>query len=157
MNFRIISLPPFKAVTSGVDKIGDFSDDGILSSFDNFFSGVTPAPSESFMPRDFLYYDEERQGMVWIWALTESGETGGFDTVDFEGGLYVTYAYRDGDEQENGRLYKEALHYIEESDFLELDIRSNHYAMGHMITPKPVLEAQGWGQMETFIPVKIRG
>ncbi|WP_310580098.1 hypothetical protein [Lacrimispora sp.] len=27
------------------------------------------------MPRDFLYYDEENGGMVWLWALTESGET----------------------------------------------------------------------------------
>lgn len=30
MNFRIISLPSFQAVTSGVDKAGDFADDGIL-------------------------------------------------------------------------------------------------------------------------------
>lgn len=157
MNFRIISLPPFKAVTSGLDKIGDFADDGVLSRFDHFFSSVTPAPSESFMPRDFLYYDEEQQGMVWIWALTESGETGGFETVDFEGGLYMTFAYRDGDGQANDRLYKEVLDYVEQSHFLELDIRSNHYSMGHIITPKAVLEAQGWGQMEAFVPVKIRG
>lgn len=155
MNFRIISLPPFKAVTSGLDKVGDFSDDGILRSFDKFFSSVTPKPSESFMPRDFLYYDEEQQGMVWLWALTENGETGGFETMDFDGGLYITFAYPDRDGQAHDRLQKEVLDYVENSDFLELDIRPNHYSMGHIITPKAVMEAQGWGQMEVFIPVKI--
>lgn len=155
MNFRIISLPPFKAVTSGLDKVGDFSDNGVLRNFDHFFSSITPKPHESFMPRDFLYYDSERQGMVWIWALTESGETGGFDTVDFEGGLYLTFAYRDGDGEAHDKLHKEALDYIKDSPIWELDIRPNRYSMGHIITPKEVMEAQGWGQMEVFIPVRL--
>jgi hypothetical protein len=156
MNFRIISLPPFQAVTSGVDKVGDFADDGILRSFDNFFSGVIPKPEESFMPRDFLYYDEENGGMVWLWALTESGVTGGFETVEFEGGLYITFAYRDGDGETHDRLQKEVYDYIKASDFLKLDIRPNRYSMGHIITPKAVMDAQGWGQMEVFIPVKLK-
>ncbi len=156
MNFRIISLPSFQAVTSGVDKVGDFADGGILRSFDNFFSGVIPKPEESFMPRDFLYYDEENGGMVWLWALTESGETGGFETVEFEGGLYITYAYRDGDGENHDRLHKEVYDYLKASDILTLDIRPNHYSMGHIITPKAVMDAQGWGQMEVFIPVKLK-
>lgn len=155
MNFRIISLPPFRAVASGVDKVGDFADDGILRSFDNFFSSVEPAAHESFMPRDFLYYDEEKGGMVWMWALTDSGETGGFETVDFDGGLYLTFAYRDGDGEAHDRLYKEAFDFLEKSDILGLDIRPNHYSMGHIITPRSVINAQGWAQMEVFVPVKL--
>ncbi|MNN02114.1 hypothetical protein D3C81_1147600 [compost metagenome] len=70
--------------------------------------------------------------MVWIWALTESGETGGFDTLDFEGGYYLTFDYRDGDDEARDKLYQEALHYIEQSAIFALDIRKNHYSMGHM-------------------------
>lgn len=155
MQFRIISLPPFKAVTSEVDNSFDFSLTGKLGRFDAFFSKLTPNPRESFMPRDFLYYDEQNEGMVWLWALTESGETGGFDTVDFEGGYYLTYVYKDGDNEAHDRLYQEALQYIEQSNALALDIRENHYAMGHIITPKAIADAQGFMQMEVFIPVGL--
>jgi len=44
MEFRIISLPPFKAATSGVDKNFDFSADGILGKFDAYFSAIKPMP-----------------------------------------------------------------------------------------------------------------
>jgi hypothetical protein len=30
------------------------------------------------------------------------------------------------------------------------------YAMGHIITPAEVIKAQGWAQMETFIPVRLK-
>ncbi|AEY67475.1 hypothetical protein [Clostridium sp. BNL1100] len=156
MQFRIVFLPQFRAVSSGVDKVGDFAPDGKLCKFDEFFSSITPQPSESFEPRDFLYYDEEKKGMVWIWAITESGETGGFDTFDFDGGYYITFAYRDGDWEDHDKLHKEVYEYINNSDILELDIRPNHYPMGHIITPKEIMEAQGWGQMETFIPVRMK-
>lgn len=155
MQFRIISLPSFKAVTSEVDKEFNFSSTGKLGKFDAFFSKITPKPQESFMPRDFLYYDEEKKGMVWIWALTESGETGSFDTLDFEGGYYLTYVYKDGAEEENGKLYKEALQYIEQSKILTLDVHANHYSMGHIITPPDIIKAQEWAQMEVFIPIKL--
>lgn len=155
MQFRIISLPSFKAVTSEVDKEFDFSSTGKLGKFDAFFSKLTPKPQESFMPRDFLYYDEEKGGMVWIWAITESGETDDFETVDFEGGYYLTFAYKDGDDAARDALYGEAMQYIEQSEIFSLDIRTNHYSMGHIITPPDIIRAQGWAQMEAFIPIKL--
>ena len=155
MEFRIISLPPFKAATSGVDTEFNFSPEGKLGKFDAFFSSVQPSPKERFMPRDFLYYDPEKQGMVWLWALTEDMNDGGFEVVDFEGGYYLTYAYKDGDSEADKQLSGAAMEYIKQSGVLELDIRPGHYTMGHVITPKEIGEAQGWNQMETFIPVKL--
>jgi len=108
------------------------------------------------MPRDFLFFDEENQGMVWWWALSEDMEDGGNKVVNFEGGHYLTYAYRDGDEETNGKLYNEAVEYIKNSGIFELDVRPNHYAMGHIITPKEIIAAQGWAQMETFIPIRLK-
>jgi len=156
MKFRIISLPPFTAALSGVDKNCDFSENGLLGKFDKYFSAIKPSPRDDFMPRDFLFFDEEKKGMVWWWALSEDMDNGGNEVVDFDGGYYLTYAYKDGDEETNGKLYREALGYICNSEIFELDVRPNHYAMGHIITPSQVIKAQGWAQMETFIPIKLK-
>ena len=156
MEFRIISLPPFRASSSGVDKKFDFSPTGILGKFDAYFSAIKPSPRDDFMPRDFLFFDKEQQGFVWLWALSEGMDDGGYEIIDFDGGYYLTYAYKDGDEATNGRLYKEALDYINNSGIFELDERPNHYAMGHIITPAKIIKAQGWAQMETMIPIKLK-
>lgn len=156
MNFRIISVPQFKVASSGVDKNFDFSSNGILGKFDTYFSAIKPSPKDDFMPRDFLFYDKEQQGLVWWWALTEGMDNSGFEVIDFDGGYYLTYAYKDGDEEANNKLYNEALEYINNSDIYELDEHPNHYAMGHIITPAEIIKAQGWAQMETFIPIKLK-
>jgi len=154
MIFRIIELPPFKAASSGVDKTFDFSPEGILGSFAaKCFQ--TPAPRDAFMPRDFLYYDHENQGMVWLWALSPDLDSCGYETVDFEGGYYLTYAYRDGDEAEGARLHEEAMTFIADSGIFTLDERPGHYTMGHIITPQAIIGRQGWSQMETFVPIKL--
>ena len=156
MDFRIISLPAFNAASSGVDKNFDFSPTGVLGKFDKYFSAIKPSDRDSFLPRDFLYFDEEKQGMVWIWALSEDMNDGGNQVINFDGGYYLTYTYKDGDDATNEKLYHEALNYIETSDIFEMDVRSNHYTMGHIITPAEIIKAQGWAQMETFIPIKLK-
>ncbi len=156
MNFRIISLPPFRAASSGVDKDFDFSSEGILGKFDAYFSKINLLPRDDFMPRDFLFFDPIEGGMVWWWALNEDMDANSYDVVDFEGGYYLTYAYKDGDEDMDNQLHNEAMDYIRESELFELDERKNHYTMGHIITPSNIIKAQGWAQMETFIPIKLR-
>lgn len=153
--FRIISLPPFKAASSGVDKNMDFSSEGILGKFDKCFSAIRPIPRDDFMPRDFLYYDQKENGFVWWWALSDGMEDCGNEIIDFDGGYYLTYAYKDGDDNESSKLYNEAMEYIKQSELFELDERPNHYSMGHIITPSEIIKAQGWSQMETFIPIKL--
>lgn len=156
MEFRIISLPAFKAASSGVDKNFDFSPNGVLGKFDSYFSAIKLSARDSFSPRDFLFYDEEKHGMVWWWALTDDMEIGKNEVVEFDGGYYLTYTYKDGDDETNAKLYKEALEFIESSDIFQLDVRPNHYVMGHIITPAEIIETQGWAQMETFLPIKLK-
>ena len=156
MLFRIVYLPPFEAAESGVDCACDFSPEGILGKFNVYFSAIQPEPRDCFMPRDFLFYDEERGGMVWWWALAEGMDDGGHARVAFDGGYCLTYVFRDGDDVANGTLYREALKFIEESDIFELDVRPNHYAMGHIITPAEVIKVQGWSLMEVFIPIRLK-
>ncbi|MBU5671458.1 hypothetical protein [Paenibacillus brevis] len=156
MKFRVISIPPFKAASSGVDPHNDFSENGVLGKFDAYFSKLRPRPSDNFTPRDFLYFDAEQGGLVWIYALTDYMDAEEYEVLDFDGGFYVTYHYKDGDYEENERLYKEAMTWIEESDTFALDIRTNHYAMGHIITPPEIIRATGSAQMESFIPIKLK-
>lgn len=153
MEFRLISLPPFKAATSGVDKEFDFSSNGILEKFDKYFSAIKPLERDSFMPRDFLFYDEEKQGMVWWWALSEDMYNGGNEVVDFEGGYYITYFYKDGDNETNSKLYNEAIEYIKNSDVLDLNIHQNHYAMGHIITPPEIIKAKDGRKWKHLFPL----
>ena len=156
MDFRIIELPPFEAVSSGVDPDFDFGANGTLGRFDAYFSKITPLPRDRFRPRDFLFFDKEKNGFVWWWALSEGMDDGGFPHVQFDGGYYLSYNYVDHDEETNGRLYQEALRYIAESGVFALDERPNHYSMGHIITPAAIAKQQGFAVMETFIPIKIK-
>ena len=157
MEFRIISLPPFRAASSGVVQDFDFSPESALGKFNDYFSAIKPSPRDSFRPRDFLCFDGENRGLVWLYALSEGMDDGGYEVVDCEGGFYITYAYRDGDEETNQGLNQEAAAYIEASEVLDLDIRPGRLSMGHIITPPEVIAAQGWAQMEAFIPVKLKG
>lgn len=156
MDFRIVYLPPFETVSSGADKEFDFSPEGILGKFNAYFSAITPQARDSFMPRDFLFYDEEKGGMVWWWALAEGMDDRGYERVAFDGGYYLTYVFRDGDEEANAALNKQAMEYIANSGVFVADARPNHYAMGHIITPRAIIGAQGWAQMEVFVPIRLK-
>ncbi len=156
MEFRVISLPPFQAASSGLVRDFDFSPESPLGKFNDYFSAITPSPRDSFMPRDFLCHAAEENAMIWLLALSEGMDSGGYEVVDCEGGFYLTYTYWDGDEETNCRLYGEALAYIEDSGVFALDIRPGHYPMGHIITPPEVISVWGRAQMETFIPIKLK-
>ena len=156
MEFRIISIPPFRAAASEISHDFDFSENTVLGRFCAYFSAITPAPRDAFMPRDFLYFDAAQKGLRWMWALSEGMDDGGFAHVAFDGGYYLCYNYIDHDEETNGRMYNEALRYIADSGVFELDERPNHYSMGHIITPTAVAEKQGFAVMEAFLPIKIK-
>lgn len=156
MEFRIISLPPFQAASSGLVKDFDFSPASKLGKFNAYFSAITPCPRDSFMPRDFLCHVAEENGMIWLFALSEGMDTDGYEVIDFDGGYYLTYTYRDGDEASNSRLYQKAVAYVAASEVFDLDIRPGHCPMGHIITPPAIIAAQGWAQMEAFVPIKLK-
>ena len=88
--------------------------------------------------------------------LAEGMPDGGYEKAAFDGGFYLTYFYWDHDEEENRRLYQEAVEYIEGSGIFELDERPGHYSMGHIITPPEAIQALGKGMMEAFVPVKLK-
>lgn len=155
MEFRIIFLPPFMAVSSGVDGNCDFSSKGILGKFNKYISNIQQKPMYNQIPNDLLFYDPIGKGMVWWYVLTDEIIDKEYEIVDFEGGYYLVYSYIYGDEDMKKLMLAEARKYIKESKIFELDERDNHYIMGHIITPDEIVEMQGWAQVEVFIPIKI--
>lgn len=156
MEFRIVMLPPFTAATSGVTSEYDFSPQGVLGKFNDWFSTLQPLPKDNFRPRDFLCWNKEAGGVEWWYALAEGMDAGGFQTLQFEGGCYLTYAYMDQDEEENARLYEAAMQFIADSGKFELDERPGRYSMGHIITPPEITDACGFAQMEAFLPIRLK-
>lgn len=153
--FRVVEIPPFDAITSGVDRDADFSEDGILGAFGRFFSALEVPDRDRFLPRDFLLHDPDQQGLVWWWALTPGQDRGGYGTVRHPGGWYLSYSYRDGDAATHNRLYREAKDYIATHPQLELSEGEGRYGMGHIVTPQDLIAAQGWAQMVVYVPVRL--
>ena len=156
MEYRIIYLPPFQAVTSGPSADFDFSEAGILGKFGRYFSTITPEPRDSFMPRDFLFFNREAGGLEWWWALADGMPDGGYAHTSFDGGNYITYIYKDGEQAENERQYNDVMDFLSKNDLFMSDERPGHYGMGHIITPAEIIKAQGYAVMEAFVPIKLR-
>ena len=91
-----------------------------------------------------------------MYALSDGMNDGGYEILDCEGGYYLSYVFRDGDDDERVKAHAEAMAYLAQSDLFEEDSRPNHYGMGHIITPHEIFLLQGWAQMEALIPIKLK-
>jgi len=154
---RVIALPSCRMISSGADASCDFSEAGLLGRFDRFFTEFSKNQINRFSPLDFLYFDEEKGGLVWNYVL-EEGRTApeGWDVVDFQGGLYAVYDAIDNDPETNGAEHKALMEKIDKTPQLELDVRPDRPIMGHIISPPEVITAMGAGVMETFVPVRLK-
>lgn len=152
---RIIELPKCKVVSSGCDIVGDFAAGGILDRFDKWWSEADKKRRDKFYPRDFLCYDPAKGGLVWYYAVEDSTiDTGGFEMVDFEGGLYAVATSMDGDEDDSSSVFEEIKDWVSNSQYFEVD--DSRCCMGHIITPQTAIKVMGYAQMENYIPIKIK-
>lgn len=156
MDYVLIQLPAFDAIVSGVDAHFDFTPNGVLGRFDAYFSAQKPSPNDSFLPRDFLYFDADQGGLVWMYAVHDGMASHAFDTVHIPGGWYLTYEWIDGDDDEGGRMYQGARKYMETLGKFELDETSGRHAMGHIVTPHDAIPLQGFAVMRTYLPVRSK-
>ncbi|MNO15715.1 Bacterial transcription activator, effector binding domain [compost metagenome] len=152
---RIIELPKCKMVSSGCDTVSDFAPGGILDRFDKWFSEVDAQRKDKFYPRDFLWFNEQEGGFVWYYAVEDlSVDTDGFEIVDFEGGLYAVATSIDGDEENSSRVYHGIRDWVINSEHFEID--EERSSLGHIITPPTAIKVMGYGQMENYIPIKVK-
>ncbi|HEX2947469.1 MAG TPA: MerR family transcriptional regulator [Clostridia bacterium] len=155
---RIVELPACKMATSGVSKDpSPFDEEGLLMRFDKWWSELDKQRKDKFFPRDFMWYDEEKGGLVWNYALSEGlPYTGEYDVLDFEGGLYAAAVSKDGDDEDGQRVHVGIMDWVNESGYFETDIHPGRYTMFHVITSPVAGKAMGYGQLEIYVPIKIR-
>jgi len=152
---RIVRLPRCKMATSGIPdpsftKVWDFS--GWWSTYDKKRRGV------NYAALDFLFAEDG--GLVW-WMMVEQDATsedcGGYEIIDFEGGLFAVHTSIDEDMESQSLVYERIKQWIQKTSF---DLDESHPTrsyMGHMINPTDeIKQALGYHQYEIFVPVKLR-
>jgi len=157
VDVRIIELPACTMASSGTcTDLDCFAPGGLLTTFNAWWSAVDAGRPDRFFPRDFMWYDGSLKGLVWWYALAEPvSDTGGWQLVDFGGGLYASAVCRDGDDADGERVSAAARDWVRSSDALELDESSGRTDLFRVITPPAAAPALGYGQLELLIPVRV--
>lgn len=151
---RVIELPACKMVWSGVCP-GDHSTakNEKLRQFNAWWSARDAMRKDRFYARDFMWYDQERQGFAWGLALVDIPEdTGGYEIIDFPGGLYAVANYN-GDA---GAVYESMKKWIEKSGCFCLDEGAGRHGMYHFINPPAAAAAMGYGQYDLYLPIRVK-
>lgn len=144
---RIVELPAARMATSGTRD---------LEGFDQWWSAVDRERTDRFFPRDFMGFDPDTQRLVWYYALPESvSDTGGYDTVDFPGGLYAACVSRDQDDQDGERVYQAVKEWVQQSGCFVLDEGAGRHTLFHVITSDAAFRAMGYRQLDLYIPIRV--
>lgn len=158
VDVRIVELPACTMVSSGTcTDLDCFAPDGLLATFERWWSERDAVRTDRFFPRDFMWYDPALKGLVWWYAVAEPGETGDWESVDFQGGLYATAVCRDQDDADGERVAAAISEWVDASTGFELDTGRGHGELFHVHTPPSAAAALGHGQLDLFVPVRPRG
>lgn len=131
--------------------------DSPLNRFDRWFSDVDKRRVDKFFARDFMWYDGERDQMVWWYAVPEHEPIPDWlDEVAFEGGFYAAGISRDEDDVDGERVLKGIRKWVEATGYFTLDERAGHQAMYHIVGTQVTRRAMGYSQLALYVPVALR-
>lgn len=154
-NVRVIEIPKFKAVSSGLDTFDSIFGEG------GFFSWVQ-AHDMLFKKSiyghayDFMWHEGDKN--IWIWAVEDwvtEIDAAPFELIEFEGGIYVVAVADEKDDIDCGEVYYGALKWIEEGGVFEPDDRPGHRCIFHHIGYN-LQDVMNVVQQEMFLPVRVR-
>ena len=149
---RIIELPACKMVWSGAcPGSSETSENEKLRQFCEWWGAADALRRDRFFARDFMWYDREGQGYAWGLALTEGLEdTGGYEVIDFPGGLYAVANYS-GDAAD---VCRSTAKWIGRSGCFTAD--AGREGMIHFINTPAAAEAMGYGQYDLYLPIRVK-
>lgn len=151
---RIIELPKCRMITSGE------GDKETLRRFDILWSRLDMKRKDRFFPRDFMWWDEERNVSIWWYAIEDwvtEEDTKGFEIFEFEGGFYAAGICRQDDYSDSMRVYEGIKAWVSEHESFELDERPGHRHLWHVVGPKDTNKRLGYRQLEIFVPIELVG
>ena len=156
-NVRIVELPSCKMVTSGPAKSEDaFAPGGKMERFDKWATEYDKQRTDRFYPRDFMW-SPVSGGFEWGSAVDEvPDDIGGFDVIDFPGGLYAVAISVDADGADHDRVYNEILKWVNNSGCFVLDENGTRRSMGNITSPHLIKEVMGYQQMDLYFPIRIK-
>lgn len=144
---RIYEIPSCKMVASQTGMFGD----GKLEEFDSWFSQFP----RGIFPKDYLTSGKDGKGFVWMYVYHDGMEVpDSFEIIDFPGGLYAVTSGIDADDTDYANAHKAIYNFIEEKECFELD--SSRTELGNVITPPSAQTAMGFGQMDYWVPIKVK-
>jgi hypothetical protein len=149
-NIKVINIPPLKVVSSG--SITTMEE---LEAFDRWWSSIDT--KHYISPRDFMWYNEKKNYMEWVFAIPEGNtDTGGYELADFPGGLYAVGISKDSEDDSN-EVKQFIRKWVTDSNYFELSTSENdsveRYEMTHITTPKIFKEKMGYHLSDIFIPI----
>ncbi len=140
----IYEIPSCKIVLS---EHGNF-EDGKLEEFNEWFSKF----DRTIFPKDYLYFDNEKEMFRWFYIYDQDIDTKNFEVVDFEGGLYAVCAGIDN--EDTTEVFSTIYDFVNNHDNLVAD-QSRAY-LGNIPTSEAAKKALGYNQMNYFVPVKFK-
>lgn len=150
---RIINIPPLSVVSSGpITTIEE------MEAFDGWWSKIEA--KNYITPRDFMYFNEEKNCMEWIFAMVDGQtDTGGYEISHFPGGLYAVGTTKNTDEA--SKESKEYIYnWVNESEVFELSTTENdpvnRYDMFHVSSPEIFNEKMGYHLSEIYVPIVVK-
>ncbi|MEI6579781.1 MAG: AraC family transcriptional regulator [Eubacteriales bacterium] len=154
---RIIELPACKMVTSGPANGSDaFVPEGALMRFFEWLTEFDKERADRFYPRDFLW-SPPGGGFQWGYAVEEVPvDTGGFEVIDFPGGLYAVAISVDADGKDHNRIYNGIQKWVKKSGCFVLDETDKRRSLGNITSPEYVKEIMGYDQMDLYMPIRIK-
>ena len=155
-NMRLIEIPPFRAVSSGLKTFDEiFSSGGF-----NDWCGVNDHLIKDliYAAPDFMWHEDGKS--VWIWAVNDDvtkADTAPYEIITFEGGMYLVATADENDRADLKETVDGMVKWIEDSGVFEDDNRPGHRGMCHMPNGNGALDkALGVAQQEIFLPIKIK-
>ena len=155
---RIIELPACKMIWSGIcTEKEPFAKNSLLRRFEQWWDAQDFLRKDRFYARDFMWWDEKAKGFAWGFAVAEvPQDTGGFEVMDFPGGLYAVANFVD-DEAEPGnglKIYDMINDWVKGSGCFETG--TGRYCMNHFIGTPKAKDAMGYGQQDLYVPIRIK-
>ncbi len=153
-DIRVINFPAMQMITS--EPIKDMKE---FEEFDRFINGIDV--KNFITPRDFMYFDEENDCMMWLFAPPENYiNTSRYKVIDFPGGLYAVCSAKDGDGVDMDNTKASIKKWIKDSGCFEESNKNNdsytRYTLTHVCTPKIFKEKMGYHLTDFFIPIVVK-
>jgi len=156
-NMRVIEIPTFRAVSSGLSTSDEIFGEG---GFEQWMQAHMNFVKMSIFGHayDFMWPEDETN-CVWIWAVKDwvaEEDVAPYGLIEYEGGMFVVATADENDSRDLGKTVKGMVKWIDKSGVFVLDERPGRRGMGHMVGCGAIQEKLGIAQQEIFLPVKFK-